>query len=85
MTSDLTLLDDFREFIHEASFPCVGAKSALAKGTLDILLARDLRSNWDDRRIYDGLNKTIEAYRKDSTERRGPDQLALLSSTRTAR
>lgn len=67
MTSDLTLLDDFREFIHEASFPCVGAKSALAKGTLDILLARDLRSNWDDRRIYDGLNKTIEAYRKDST------------------
>lgn len=65
MSSDTHLIDDFRNFIHQTSFPCVGAKSALAKGTLDILLARDLQSNWDDRLIYEGLSKVIEAYRKD--------------------
>ena len=60
-----TLADDFRHFILDTSFPCVGAKSALAKGTLDILIARDMRSNWDDRRIYEGISRVVEAYRLD--------------------
>lgn len=64
MTSP-TLAEDFRRFIQEPGFPCVGAKSALAKGTLDVLLARDIRSNWDDRRIYDGIASVVEAYRSD--------------------
>jgi hypothetical protein len=59
------LSNEFRAFIDQVSFPCVGAKSALAKGTLEILIARDLRSNWDDRKIYDGLERIIEAYRSD--------------------
>ncbi|MET0676454.1 MAG: guanitoxin biosynthesis heme-dependent pre-guanitoxin N-hydroxylase GntA [Bradyrhizobium sp.] len=62
-TQDLS--DEFRAFINQVSFPCVGAKSALAKGTLEILVARDLRSNWDDRKIYDGLERIIESYRSD--------------------
>lgn len=62
----LTCLEDrFRSFIHQTDFPCVGAKSALAKGTLDVLVARDLRSNWDDRRIYDGITKVVADYRAD--------------------
>ena len=60
-----TLADDFRQFILDTGFPCVGAKSALAKGTLDILIARDMRSNWDDRRIYEGISRVVEAYRVD--------------------
>jgi uncharacterized protein len=60
-----TLADDFRHFILDTGFPCVGAKSALAKGTLDILIARDMRSNWDDRRIYEGISRVVEAYRVD--------------------
>lgn len=60
-----TLADDFRQFILDNGFPCVGAKSALAKGTLDILIARDMRSNWDDRRIYEGISRVVEAYRVD--------------------
>ena len=67
MTDTPDLTNRFKDFIHHASFPCVGAKSALAKGTLEILLARDLRSNWDDRRIYEGLERVIASYREDRT------------------
>jgi FPC/CPF motif-containing protein YcgG len=60
-----TLADKFRAFIQDISFPCVGAKSAMAKGTLDVLVARDMRSNWDDHRIYDGISRVVESYRED--------------------
>jgi uncharacterized protein len=60
-----SLADKFRNLINQTDFPCVGAKSALARGTLDVLLARDMRSNWDDRRIYDGITRIIQAYRLD--------------------
>jgi FPC/CPF motif-containing protein YcgG len=59
------LAENFRNFIHQTDFPCVGAKSALAKGTLDVIIARDIRSNWDDRRIYDGITRIVENYRED--------------------
>ncbi|RJF76558.1 guanitoxin biosynthesis heme-dependent pre-guanitoxin N-hydroxylase GntA [Rhodopseudomonas palustris] len=77
-----SLTDRFRSFIHQAEFPCVGAKSALAKGTLDVLVARDIRSNWDDRRIYDGITKVVADYRADRALFRsfavifeGPDEI----------
>lgn len=59
------LAENFRNLIHRSDFPCVGAKSALAKGTLNILVARDMRSNWDDRRIYDGITRIVRDYRTD--------------------
>lgn len=61
------ILEDFRSFISRADFPCVGAKSALTRGTLDLMLARDLRSNWDDRNIYEGLARIIDHYRQEPT------------------
>jgi uncharacterized protein len=39
-------------FIRDAGFPCVGAKSALSKGGMRVLVARDITSAWDDMRIY---------------------------------
>ena len=59
------LAENFRNLIHRSDFPCVGAKSALAKGTLNILVARDMRSNWDDRHIYDGITQIVRDYRSD--------------------
>src|ERR1700710_936827 len=59
------LAEKFRRFIHQAEFPCVGAKSALAKGTLHVLVARDIRFNWDDSRIYDGISHVVREYRAD--------------------
>lgn len=52
-----------RERIAEAAFPCVGAKSALAKGTLKILPCYSLISNWDDLRIHQMLLKWAADYR----------------------
>ena len=41
--------------IRDAGFPCVGAKSALTKGQMRVLVARDITSAWDDMRIYPAL------------------------------
>lgn len=60
-----SLVEKFRNVIICAEFPCVGAKSALAKGTLDVIEARDIRSNWDDPRIYDGITRIVHNYRRD--------------------
>jgi hypothetical protein len=45
----------FRGFLANPRFPCVGAKAALAKGQLQFIVARDIRSAWDDMRIYPAL------------------------------
>ena len=46
----------FREFIGNADFPCVGAKSALARKGMRILVAGDLRNGEHDARILDALH-----------------------------
>ena len=51
--------------VAAAEFPCVGAKAALAKGTLHVLAANRLDSAWDDLRIHDGLLRFAAAYRED--------------------
>ncbi|MET4897000.1 guanitoxin biosynthesis heme-dependent pre-guanitoxin N-hydroxylase GntA [Sphingomonadaceae bacterium jetA1] len=49
--------------IAAAHFPCVGAKAAMARGTLDVLGARDIASAWDDLRIHDALRRFAARYR----------------------
>lgn len=51
--------------VADRAFPCVGAKAALAKGTLNVLAANRIDSAWDDLRIHDGLVRFAEAYRQD--------------------
>lgn len=62
---NLSLAENFRALIASAPFPCVGAKSALAKGQMNVIVARDMRSNWDDRRIYEGISEIAQKYRGD--------------------
>ncbi|HIV79255.1 MAG TPA: YqcI/YcgG family protein [Candidatus Sphingomonas excrementigallinarum] len=52
-----------RDHIAKTDFPCVGAKAAMARGTLEILGARDIASAWDDLRIHDCLRHFAEHYR----------------------
>lgn len=59
------LAQEFHAFIKSQPFPCVGAKSALAKGQLKVLVARDIASGWDDTRIYPALLAFICRYRAD--------------------
>jgi FPC/CPF motif-containing protein YcgG len=54
-----------KSYVADPSFPCVGAKSALAKGRLEIVGCRDLTSAWDDVRIHDELLRFAKAYQQD--------------------
>lgn len=53
--------------IKEPQFPCVGAKSALARDNLKVIAAHSLNSNWDDLEIHRELLDWARDYR-DSTE-----------------
>ncbi|MDQ2860177.1 MAG: YqcI/YcgG family protein [Pseudomonadota bacterium] len=57
------LADRFRCFVERSSFPCVGAKSALARQQMRFVVARDMASAWDDLRIYPALHEFATDYR----------------------
>ena len=59
------LAERFRGFIRTSDFSCVGAKSALARDPLRILVARDVSSAWDDLRILPELLDFVRAYREE--------------------
>lgn len=65
--------DDLRESardelfarIAEHGFPCVGAKSALARGTLKVVVGHSIESGWDDVSIHSELLEWTRSYRRD--------------------
>ncbi|WP_343222106.1 guanitoxin biosynthesis heme-dependent pre-guanitoxin N-hydroxylase GntA [Novosphingobium profundi] len=59
--------------MEDPAFPCVGAKSALAKGTLKVLHACDLTSAWNDVIIH----RELLAWSRDYRE--GPEGLRSLA------
>lgn len=61
--SDLESL--LQSHVAARDFPCVGAKAALARGTLNVLACNRIDSAWDDLRIHDGLMRFAAAYREE--------------------
>jgi uncharacterized protein len=59
------LAANFRQRVDDPDFPCVGAKSALARGTLKIVPARDITSAWNDVQIHDELLTWAFDYRRE--------------------
>lgn len=57
--------EELRESIADPAFPCVGAKSALARGTLKSIVCHSLASGWDDVRIHRELLEWAQAYKRD--------------------
>ncbi len=55
----------FRAKIENSDFPCVGAKSALARGALSIVHARSIASAWNDLQIHRALLDWSERWRDD--------------------
>lgn len=53
--ADHPLANRFRAFLRRPAFPCVGAKSALQRGQLRLVVAGDLAAGRDDDRIYPAL------------------------------
>ncbi len=58
-------IDEFRSFIRSAAFPCVGAKSALARDQMRFVVARDIASAWDDLDIIAAIHRLADDYRND--------------------
>lgn len=61
--NDHPLAVAFQDFIRSQPFPCVGAKSALSKGQMKVVVARNITSGWDDPRLYPALLAFICRYR----------------------
>lgn len=61
------LAEQFRAHVRSAEFPCVGAKSALARKQMDFVIARDIASAWDDLRVLPALNEIVRLYRVDKS------------------
>src|SRR5580698_9536236 len=62
---DHALATRFRAFVMDRPFPCVGAKSAVGRGQMRFVVARDIGSAWDDLRIYRKLLAFATAYREE--------------------
>lgn len=76
---DARLADAFRGHVKDRAFPCVGAKSALATGSLEIKLCHDIASAWDDLVIHRELLQWSQGYRKDlATGKAGFRSLAIV-------
>lgn len=64
---DDRLAKAFAQHVRDLEFPCVGAKSALARGTLKTVLAHDISSGWDDLTIHRELLSWSALYSDDPT------------------
>ncbi|MBK1665840.1 hypothetical protein CKO38_09115 [Rhodospirillum rubrum] len=59
------LVRRFRGFIEDGRFPCVGAKAALSRDRLAIVVAGDIRLAGGDRRIHAALVRMVRSYHHD--------------------
>lgn len=57
----------FDAFVRDPAFPCVGAKSALARQQMRIVVGRNMCSAWDDLRIYPNLLDLAWSYARQPT------------------
>lgn len=62
---DQRLRQSFEAFVRDAAFPCVGAKSALSRGTLKTVACWSIVSAWDDVQIHRALLAWAKGYRAD--------------------
>lgn len=60
------LVERFGAFLRDPAFPCVGAKSALARSRLRTVVASDMRCGADDQPVYSALRDFSRAVAIDS-------------------
>ena len=57
--------EEFLEMLRAQDFPCVGAKSAAARGMIEVVPAHDMTSAWNDLKIHDALLEWAWKYADD--------------------
>lgn len=58
------LEEEFVDFVGSRDFPCVGAKSALGRGTLEVVACSSFTSAWDDMRMHEIIRSWASQYSK---------------------
>ncbi len=64
-TSSHPLACEFREFVRDTAFPCVGAKAALGRDQMKIVLANSIASGWNDLMLYSQILQFVREYQSD--------------------
>lgn len=62
----IAIADAFQHFILNPAFPCVGAKSALAKKQIDFFVANDITTSHEDNAITQALQRFASHCGQDS-------------------
>ena len=57
VSPSLSLEERFTAFVENRPYPCVGAKSALARGQMTIVMARDIGSAQNDATLYRAIRE----------------------------
>lgn len=71
------LVSALQAHIGDRAFPCVGAKSAMNSGMLEVITAWSIKSAWDDVAIHKSL---LDWSRRYETEKEGLRSLAVVFS-----
>jgi hypothetical protein len=66
-SSQARLRDAFFDFVRDSSFPCLGAKAALARDGVEVLIGHSITSSWNDFDLHDALMKWASDYREQRT------------------
>lgn len=66
-TDENAIIKTFEGFLRADEFPCVGAKSALQRGTLRSVVCWSLDSAWDDVRMHRELLRWADLYREENS------------------
>lgn len=63
-TDQHPLIDQLHAFIGKPDFPCVGAKSAMGRDQIKVVVARSIASSWNDLAIHAALLQFTADYRR---------------------
>jgi FPC/CPF motif-containing protein YcgG len=61
------LIGAFEQSVRDPLFPCVGAKAALSKEQMTFVVARDMKSAWDDLDIHAQVRSLVHLYHQNRT------------------
>jgi FPC/CPF motif-containing protein YcgG len=63
MMEDYRMMEEYRSYLNDKAFPCIGAKAALAKGHVKCMVAGHMACPADDRSILQFLYDFVDEYR----------------------
>jgi FPC/CPF motif-containing protein YcgG len=57
------IVEEYRQFLRSRGFPCIGAKAALSRDHVKCMVAADMSTTQEDKRILSFIYQFIDSYR----------------------